>query len=402
MNRIIHRLAAGACLAGLLPALALAEPVPKGIRVGAFTLSPFAKVAGTYDSNVARASSGEEDDVFLETDLGLKLGYQARDLDVDGIVFGQQRFYADQDALDFGAGGEALRLRYGAPERIVVELQQSWRRVEDQDTYATLTSISGMSAEAFLDANVRGRRDLFDVGAGVGAKVTDKTDVRAGYFFNETDYASTNLLDLTSHNAQLEALYKFRDKSAWVATLLGGVQESDRVDDEATYVAARLGLLTHQTDRLNLKIGAGGQHYERPDGGGDEDRFHFDGQAAWTATDKTQVNLEGRNGMQLSSVSQANVVDFTVVRLGVAYRVNPVLALTASGTYRLDDYEDPVPQGDRMVDRRDNGATVAFRADYLIPSKYLRLFAETSYETVDSTVRDYDVARATVGVAFER
>ena len=401
MNQIIHRLAAGICLAGLLPALATAAPATKGIRVGAFTLSPFAGLAGTYDSNVGRASSGEEDDVFFEGDLGLKLGYQAKDLAIDGIGFGQRRLYADLDDLDFGTGGEALRLRYGAPERIVVELQQSWRRVEDQDAYATLTSIGGIAADAFLDANVRSRRDLWDVGAGVAAQLTDKTDVHAGYLFNETDYASTNLLDLTSHNAQLEALYKFRAKSAGVVTLLGGVQESDEVDDAATYVAARLGLQTLQTDRLLFKVGVGEQHYERPEGGA-EDRFHFDGLASWTATDKTQVQLEGRNGMQLSSVSRANVVDFTVVRLGIAHRVNSVLALSANGTYRIDDYQDPVLQGDQMVDRRDNGATVAFSADYLIPSMYLRLFAETSYETIDSTIRDYDVARATVGAVFER
>ena len=401
MNQIIHRLAAGICLAGLLPALATAAPATKGIRAGAFTLSPFAGLSGTYDSNVGRASSGEEDDVFFEGDLGLKLGYQAKDLAIDGIGFGQRRLYADLDDLDFGTGGEALRLRYGAPERIVVELQQSWRRVEDQDAYAAPTSIGGIAADAFLDANVRSRRDLWDVGAGVAAQLTDKTDVHAGSLFNETDYASTNLLDLTSHNAQLEALYKFRAKSAGVVTLLGGVQESDEVDDEATYVAARLGLQTRQTDRLVFKAGAGGQHYERPEGGA-EDRFHFDGQTTWTATDKTQVTLEGRNGMQLSSVSRANVVDFTVVRLGIAHRVNSVLALSANGTYRLDDYQDPVPQGDQMVDRRDNGTTVAVRADYLIPSMYLRLFAETSYETIDSTIRDYDVARATIGAVFER
>ena len=51
MNRTIHRLAAGICLAGLLPALATAAPATKGIRAGAFTLSPFAGLSGTYDSN---------------------------------------------------------------------------------------------------------------------------------------------------------------------------------------------------------------------------------------------------------------------------------------------------------------------------------------------------------------
>lgn len=401
MNPIIHRLTAGICLAGLLPALAIAAPVTKGIRVGAITLSPFAGVAGTHDSNIGRTSSDEESDAFLDAHLGLKLSYQARDLAVDGIGFGQQRLYADWNDLDFGAGGEALRLRYGAPERVAIDVQQSWRRVEDQDVYATITSVGGIVADAFLDANVRSRRDLWEFGAGASTRLTDKTDLRAGYLFNETDYVSTNLLDLTSHNAQLEGLYKFRAKSAGVLSLLGGVQESDELDGNATYVAARLGLQTIQTDRLFFKIGAGPQHYERPEGGA-EDRLHFDGQATWTATDKTQVMVDGRNGMQLSSVSRGNIVDYTAVRLGLSHRVNTAFALSANGTYRLDDYQDPVSSNGQMVDRRDNGATITFRADYQIPSMYMRLFAEASYETIDSTIRDYDVARATVGAVFER
>ena len=402
MHRKLLCLAAGICLAGVLPAWVRAAPVDKGIRVGAFTLSPFAGMAGTYDSNIQRASADEEDDVFLEANLGLKLGYQAKEVALDGIGFAQGRTYADHDEADFGAGGEALLLKLGAPERILVELQESWRRVEDFDNYGVIGAVGGISADAFLDANVRSRRDILEGGVGVGAKLTDKTELQAGYRYNETDYASTNLLDLTSHNAQIEALYQFRAKSAGFATLLGGVQDSDQVDDEATYAAARLGLQTRQTDRLVLKAGVGEQHYERPEGGGTEDRFHFDGQASWTATDKTQVQLEGRNGIQLSSISRAIVVDYTVLRLGVAHRVNSVLALTASGTYRRDNYQDPVANGDQWVDRLDNGATFTLRADYLIPSKYLRLFAETMYETVDSNIRDYDVARATLGVAFER
>ena len=402
MHRKVLCLAAGICLAGILPAWVLAAPVDKGIRVGAFTLSPFAGMAGTYDSNIQRASADEEDDVFLEANLGLKLGYQAKEVALNGIGFAQGRAYEDHDEADFGAGGEALLLKLGAPERILVELQESWRRVEDFDNYGVIGAVGGISADAFLDANVRSRRDILEGGVGVGAKLTDKTDLQAGYRYNETDYASSDLLDLASHNAQIEALYKFRAKSAGFATLLGGVQDSDQVDDEATYAAARLGLQTRQTDRLVVKAGVGEQHYERPEGGGNEDRFNFDGQASWAATDKTQVQLEGRNGIQLSSISRANVVDYTVFRLGVAHRVNSVLALTASGTYRRDDYQDPVANGDQWVDRLDNGATFTLRADYLIPSKYLRLFAETMYETVDSNIRDYDVARATLGVAFER
>ena len=97
MHRKLLSLAAGICLAGVLPAWVQAAPVDKGIRVGAFTLSPFAGMAGTYDSNIQRASADEEDDVFLEANLGLKLGYQAKEVALNGIGFVQGRSYADHD-----------------------------------------------------------------------------------------------------------------------------------------------------------------------------------------------------------------------------------------------------------------------------------------------------------------
>lgn len=372
--------------------------VQPGFHAGPLTLSPFAGVAGSYDSNTGRTSSDEDDDFFVESDLGLRLDCGIREVQISGMGFVVQRTYADQDDLDFWAGGETLKLQVGNPDKITLEAQESWRRVEDLDSYGSVADIGGMSPDAFLDADVRSRREILEAGTVLTAQLTDKSDVSAGYRYNQTDYSSDNLFDLSGHGAQLEAAHRVTEKTAGMLTLVGGLQESDDVDGEAEYFAARLGVRTRGTDRMSLKAGAGFQQLDRPEDGGTDDGFNFDAVATWAATDKTSVELEGRNGIQMSSIHLANIVDFSVFRLGVAYRMTPSIGLSASGVYRIDDYADPVMNEGELVDREDEGVTLKLRADYLIPAKYLRFFGELMYETVDSTIRDYDVSRVNLGV----
>jgi hypothetical protein len=91
-------------------------------------------------------------------------------------------------------------------------------------------------------------------------------------------------------------------------------------------------------------------------------------------------------------------VDFSILRLGIASQTTPSLGFSASGVYRIDDYADPVPFDGATVHRKDDGLALTVRADYLLPpSRKLRLFAEATSETVESTIRDYSVARVSVG-----
>jgi hypothetical protein len=207
---------------------------------------------------------------------------------------------------------------------------------------------------------------------------------------------------LNTHSAQVEAEQRVTDRTAAFVTVLGGLQGSQSVDGMAEYAAARLGVATRGTDRVTVKAGAGFQHHKRPDVSGSDDGFHFDALATWEATDRTTVQIQGRNGMQLSSIYRANAVDISIARIGLACQTSSSLGISASGVYRIDDYADPVPVNGDWVRRRDNGLALTVRADYLLPpSRKLRLFAEATSEMVESTIRDYSVARVGVGAQLD-
>ncbi len=392
---------------GVVMALALATVVvqaqeDKGFQSGPFTLSPFAGLEGTYDSNISRASSNEESDFYFQSALGLNIGLQDELFKANLLGFGANRSYIDNTDLNFSSVGETLNLAFGTSDSLTVDLLQSCRLVEDRDSYGPLVDVGGMAPDAFLDADARSRREVVEAGASVNAVLTDKIDARAAYRFNRTDYDSKNLFDLTGHGVQAAAEYSVTDKSAATVTLIGSLQESDEVDGEAQYSAARFGGSTRGTDRLLLNAGAGVQHLDRPEGGETEQGFHYDANAQWVATDKTVIRVESRNGLQLSSVFRANAVDYSVFRLGVSYRMRPSITLSANTVYRIDDYIDPVQNADgQLVNRKDKGVSVYLRADCRMPLKPIRLFAQVNHEAMDSTARDYDVSGASVGLNIE-
>jgi hypothetical protein len=67
----------------------------------------------------------------------------------------------------------------------------------------------------------------------------------------------------------------------------------------------------------------------------------------------------------------------------------------------VDNYFDPVLSNETRVDREDKGKSVRVRADYLTPAKFLRVYSEATYETVTSTLDDYDETRISLGVNLQ-
>jgi hypothetical protein len=388
-------IAGGVAVALAGSALGQSEPVNEP---SPWKLSALLDLGGVYDSNIDRDASNEKDDFFFDAGVGVRAVYSVPDFDASGLGFAHQRAYAETSRKNFSGFGEVLKLSYGAPEDLVFGVYQSFRRVEDVDAYGE--EVAGIAShDAFLNADVRRERDICEAGGTVGAAFGDKRDLKVGYGFNQTEDRSGNLLDITTHAAQIEGAQRLTDRSAGLFTLLGSLQESENVDDMGVYKAARLGLTTRRTDRITLKAGAGYQVFDHPDSSEVSDAFHYDGQASWRATDKTVLRLSARNGVQLSSLYDGNVVDFTVIRLGVTTQMTDAFALSLSGVYRVDDYHDPVVFESNTVHRRDEGIAAVFRVDYALPPKQnLRVFAEVSQETMDSTTRDYAVTRAGAGV----
>jgi hypothetical protein len=80
----------------------------------------------------------------------------------------------------------------------------------------------------------------------------------------------------------------------------------------------------------------------------------------------------------------------------------PTILLSANASYRQDDYLDPVAVSGGSKDRTDKGSGVGARVDYMTPAKFLKLYAETQYQNVESTVSPtYDETRIMLGMKLQ-
>jgi hypothetical protein len=373
----------------------------QGIHKGPLTVSPYADVSGTYDSNVNKAPANEKEDVFFDSALGLRAGYTTYLFDLNALGFISHRNYADATDKDFGAGGEMLRAKYGNRDQIVLEADQTFRRIEDNDRYANEAAVGGVSPDSVLDVTSRSQRDVNQVGISAGKNITDKLELDAGYRFDDVNYDETSLFDLRNHVGQLETAYRLTDKTAGLLTVKGGLQENLSLDNEAEYYAARLGLKTKGTDKVTFKGGAGAQYYDQANGDS-ETLFNFDLVSAWAASDKIVFQAGGRNGAQMSSLYADNGTDYQIYWLGGTYRITPAISTTLSGAYRVDDYMNPVTDNGLTYARSDAGFGGRLRADYQSPAKFLKIYTEASYENMDSNVQnqDYTDTRIAMGAVL--
>jgi hypothetical protein len=382
----------GGLLVAAFAASAFAAP-GDGIHAGRLSLSPFLSLGGFYEDDRDR-----DEDVFLDASVGLRSGYTALDLDANALGFFSSRSYVDADDRDFEAEGGLFRLKYGDKERILLQGNLGWRRVEDIDLYGAEASVGGVSSDSVLDAVARSRRDVSQAGISAGRDLTDKLAMDLGYRFDAVDYRDDALQDLSSHLFQQETVYAFRDKTAGLVTLIGGVQEYDDFDNSAGYYAARLGVVTRRTAKVSLKAGVGAQLYDRQDDLDEESGFNFDVGTTWQTTDKVTLQAGARNGYQLSPLYEENAAEFTVFWIGGSFRLTPSIDLSANAAYRVDDYIDPVRVGETSVDREDKGFALRFRADYQMPARFMRVYTELSHEFTDSTLGDFDQTRLGIGL----
>lgn len=387
---------------GLIGSDIMAQP-GQGIRSGPWLLSPYVDLAGTYSTDVIQGQFNTEDDYFLDSEIGLRGAYSAYMIDLSALGFGAARNYADHSENDFGAGGDILNLKYGLREQIQVQLDQSYRHLEDLDKHGSEPTVAGISPDSVLDVSSRSQRDVNQAGLSAGRNLTDKIELDLGYRYDAVSYDTDSLADLSSHAGQFEAAYGITDKSAALVTLIGGLQESDVLEDSADYYRARVGVKTRGTDKVYVKVGAGVQQYNRPnDVGDDKTSLSFDGTANWLATEKIALQAGGRNGTQMSSLYVDNGTEYSVFWAGASYRMMPTVILSMNGAYRIDDYLDAIPApNNTLIDRTDKGASVHARADYLTPASFMRLYTEASYEKVSSNVSPYDDTRVTVGLSLQ-
>lgn len=384
--------------AGLMLAIGASGQPGEGVHLGQWTLSPSVDVGAFYDSNVYQQDDESRDDVFLDSTLIGRASYAAFDVDLMAMGFVSARSYASVEGKDFGAFGDVVKLRHGNRETVLLEADQSFRRVEDIDVYGAEAAVGGISPDSVLDAVTRSQRDVCQVGTSVAKNLTDKMAVEGGYRFDSVTYDDPGLQDLSSHAGEVETSHQVTDKTAAFVRLKGGQQMGEALDDPAEYWAVWAGMKTRNTDKLTLKAGAGTQWYDQPENQGEKVGATFDVSGAWLATDRLTLQSGARNGIQLTPLYADNAVDFTFLWLGGTYKVARSIVLSGNAVYRVDDYLEPVDVGNALASRVDRAIAARFRADYLLPAKFMRVYGELTGESVNSTFKDYNETRAGVGV----
>lgn len=387
-------------LSVLLPAVVQAAP-GEGIRLSNFTLSPYAGAAATYDSNIYSTPSDETDDTYFDIAAGLKAGYQAKDLLADSVFFFGERAHVNETDENFSSAGELITLTYGDRDRLEVRVGESFRRVEDLDPVRLGgVAIGGISSDALLDSSSQERRDVGQVALGVGRNLTDKIDMDLGYRYDDVDYKDDALSRITGHAVSAEGGMNVTDKTAATLTGIYGIQSTEDVPGDNNSIAARVGAKTRGTAKVTFKGGLGVLYFDRAPGGDSDNETlpNYDLLANWRATSKVNVNLGGANGIQSSSLYANNPAEFNMVWLSGSYLMMPAATLTAGVTYRTDAYLDDVMINGVMADRTDDGFSGSLRLDVEPRGlKFVELFTEARYQTVESDVSPYDDARISVG-----
>jgi hypothetical protein len=190
------------------------------------------------------------------------------------------------------------------------------------------------------------------------------------------------------------------DKSSVFADAQYGLEGQDNGGETADVVKGRLGLRTRGADKVLGRAGVGLQRYERTRDVGDtsEDTVSFDLSLEWQALEKVLAYGGVNNGSQLSSFYEENALDYINSWLGLVYRWTPQTTLGLRGSYRRDEYMDPVLAAGEEQERRDQRYLAAARIDYQAPSERWGLFLQLAQEHVVSTLDEveYDDTRVTL------
>ena len=396
----------------------------EGIKIGNLVLSPFLEVDGTYDDNVELLEEDEIDDLYADLILGLGFLNRTDSLIFRGRGWLQERYYKKKTDKDSEGFGERLAFTWwGNRDDPMIEIRQKFARLEDYEIIPrSIDNLNLMSQALDLteDRTERVKRDLLDVGLLYNVKFSEKTLADLGYSFGSVDYLRDfyntvndpdprKLYDWYEHIGQLEAKQILSEKTSLLLLGFMGIQDSDGFSDTSDDYMLRAGVFSRTSPKTSIKATAGVEWYDfggQSESGDDLDvtKFNFDVAGAWQATDKLNLQLSGRNGIQPAAQYRANTKQVTTVQLGGQYQITDTFAFSLAGSYRYDDYIGRVFYNDvwHYKERQHLGARA--RIDYIPNAKWYDLYLETTFEDVDTNIEDdyndYDQWRVALGASF--
>ena len=382
-------------LCAIIPAGLWADP-GENIHIGNLTLSPFAELSGTYDSNVRLVKYNREDDYFGDLVGGLAFINRTDPLILRGRGWLQLRRYLDATDKDSDGFGEKLGLIWGSRDKLALEINESFTQLEDYEITPRSVDTLNLTSQALMlteDRTERVKRHLFDIAGLLGRRTTEKIELDAGYGFSMVRYLETDLYDWDENRGRVEGGYRLTDKTMVLVNGEVSFQDSDGFENTPELYVVRGGLLTRTTDKTTLRAEGGLERYDfgaRSAEGDDLDKTIFSYMLAgtWQATEKLYFEITGRNAIQPATQYKANTKEIALAALGGAYQWTPTIKMSLAGSFRRDDYIGRIRIGDELKTKRRQHLGGRLRLEYKPRAKFYDIFAETTYEDVDDNLED--------------
>ena len=180
----------GAFFAGFWAVAAWAGP-GNGFNVASWVLSPYVELNLTHDSNVYKDGTNTIADSFFEPELGLRFSSSAETNTflIKGNLFLSDRTYDTESNRDFTSYGDHLTLQLGNGRKTMFEVIQSYRFLDDNDRHASDIETSRLSGEMVEDSNALDlERELHQLGASLSRRVSDKLLLALTYRYSGVHY----------------------------------------------------------------------------------------------------------------------------------------------------------------------------------------------------------------------
>lgn len=401
----------------LLASSAFAGP-GEGIRFGKLTISPYASLEPTYDSNVFLDEYDPKSDFFLDATIGVSAAEKIRTVSIDARAWYMLRQYVEYTEKSHAEWGESASIAIGSSERTLLQVSQRFRRTEDYErTPGSVEYVNPENQTLILseDRTMRVPRYLNDIGISVTRKISEKMTVMASGAWNDNNYDSPSLLNWDEGSFMAQVSRQLTEKTSAVLSGSYGTQRSQGLADTVHFYSLNGGVTLRRSAKLHLNASAGMEWYDAPAGTGPPDPAFvtFNAAARWAMTKKWTVQLSSRNGMQPASQFENDTMKVTLFSLSAERPIRESFLFSVTAAYRYDLYHNTTasggPASPTVTGAVQNEATSGeawsrqwaghVALNYNPVRKPYNVFAEVRYEDTESVWFKYDQLRASVGLS---
>lgn len=321
--------------AALLGATRASASVPLGDGAEAFVTL---KGGLEYNDNLFLAERNADSDTIWRLTPGVDVLFGQNSLAQGTFTYTEEfKFYSDNSSIDTSLSDVKATLVYDN-EKTKVDAKAGFQQL-DQPT---------------ADARGAGlvKRDVTDFGVNGEFNLSEKTSIKLGIAYNDTDYASVSFADWEYYQIPVNYFYEVAPKldASFGFTYKDNMIGNGRSDTEETYfnVGARGELAPKLTGELSVG-------YKQSDSeiGDDESTFGIDSKFTYAYSEKTSIDANLSNGFGFSGVGESYRA--FAVGGGITSSVSEQLQLGARLTYSNNAYLTTT-QDDKLISASVNAS----------------------------------------------